>query len=162
MKDTPEAKNAKSTPYYRNPQSAEFCSWLGISDLNKMLVDRDPNSVDIAHYLVESSADESEIQIDDEIFNDGEDFVLDTQPTPDVLDDFVPPKLTPKTPKENQLNPLDDFNPPKLTPKTPKDPTPDVLDDFVPPKITPKTKIDDSSDDSFVFKRRKVDIPDEE
>ncbi|CAJ0593293.1 unnamed protein product [Cylicocyclus nassatus] len=154
LKDTPEARNAHSTPYYRNPQTAEFCSWLGIQDLNKMLVDRDSDSVDIAHYLVENSTDDSEIQIDEEIFDDGEDFVLDTRPTPDTLP-------SPKTPRDAPDDPLNDFVPPKLTPKTTKDALPDILDDFLPPKITPKSRKDDSSDE-VVFKRRKVDIPDEE
>ncbi|KHJ89325.1 lariat debranching enzyme domain protein [Oesophagostomum dentatum] len=160
--DTPEARRAQSSPYFRNPQTAEFCSWLGISDLNKMLADKDPDTVAIAHYLLKSSGDDSEIAIDDDIFGDGEDFVLDTRPTSDVLDDFVPPKLTPKTPKEVLPDPLDDFLPPRLTPKTPKGAAEDVLADFTPPKITPKSRHDDSSDDSFVLKRRKVDIPDDD
>ncbi|EPB77805.1 lariat debranching enzyme domain protein [Ancylostoma ceylanicum] len=162
MKDTPESRKAKPSPYYRNPQSAEFCTWLGISDLNKMLVDKDPSTVGIAHYLMENSADDSEIQIDDEIFGDGEDFVLDTRPTQDVLDDFVPPKLTPKASKDVVDDVLADFVPSKLTPKTPKHPINDVLDGFSPPKITPQSGGSTKSDDSLVFKRRKVDIPEDD
>lgn len=142
-KETPEARKAQSSPYYRNPQTAEFCAWLGISDMNKMLVEKDPDTVGIAHYLVENScADTSEIVIDDDIFVDGEDFAIDTRPMPGTLDDFSPPPVVLKSSKS--VNDADD-----------------LLVDFTPPKLTPRKAVSET-EDVIVLKRRKVDLPDED
>ncbi|VDL64195.1 unnamed protein product [Nippostrongylus brasiliensis] len=145
--DTPKARLAPSSAYYRNPQSAEFCSWLGISDLNKMLVDMEPTSVDMAHYLKEDScADNSEIVIDDDvsfhiehfpIFEDGEDFAIDTRPLPGSFDDFEPPKISTKCDAADDLH---NFTPPKI--------------------LSKKTPAHDS--ETFVLKRRKVDLPEDD
>uniref|UniRef100_A0A0K0CW00 DBR1 domain-containing protein n=1 Tax=Angiostrongylus cantonensis TaxID=6313 RepID=A0A0K0CW00_ANGCA len=67
-KDTPESRNAKPTPYYRNPQSAEFCSRFGIADLNKMLAERNRDNVDIPYYILEENkTDSNEIVIDNDV-----------------------------------------------------------------------------------------------
>ncbi|CAB3407998.1 unnamed protein product [Caenorhabditis bovis] len=72
---TEESKNAPSSSYYRNPQTAEFCQWLGIRDLNKMLVDLDPENVGTPFYMMQ---DENEIKLDqDEVEFGEEDFVID-------------------------------------------------------------------------------------
>ncbi|KJH44464.1 lariat debranching enzyme domain protein [Dictyocaulus viviparus] len=98
LKDTLESRNAKSTPYYRNPQSAEFCARFGITDLNKMLAESDPDNVAIAHYILEENKQNTdEIVLDYNIFDDGEDFVIDTQPTSLDLDSFVPPPILSKS-----------------------------------------------------------------
>ncbi|XGW21121.1 hypothetical protein V3C99_004237 [Haemonchus contortus] len=139
--DTPKARLAPSSSYYRNPQTAEFCSWLGISDLNKMLVETNPDSVAIAHYMVEESfADTSEINIDDDIFADGEDFAIDTRPLPNAIDDFASPNITSNSNETTDCDDLLDFTPPK----------------FIKKSSTP------SSDSVISFKRRKVDIPDDD
>ncbi|KAJ1348538.1 hypothetical protein KIN20_003861 [Parelaphostrongylus tenuis] len=96
--NTPESRNAVPTPYYRNPQTAEFCSRFEIADLNKMLAEKNRDNVAIPHYMLEENkTDSNEIVIDDSIFADNEDFVIDTQPTMANLDDFVPPKIVSKS-----------------------------------------------------------------
>ena len=51
---------------FRNPQTAKFCQWLGISDLNKMLIDLNPDeAVGLPYYMVKDSGDENEIKLDD-------------------------------------------------------------------------------------------------
>ncbi|KAJ1368016.1 hypothetical protein KIN20_029064 [Parelaphostrongylus tenuis] len=120
--NTPESRNAVPTPYYRNPQTAEFCSRFKIADLNKMLAEKNRDNVAIPHYMLEENkTDSNEIVIDDSIFADNEDFVIDTQPTMANLDDFVPPKIVSKS------------------------------------GIAKEDK-----GDTFVLKRRKVDIPDDD
>ncbi|PIO52478.1 hypothetical protein TELCIR_26216, partial [Teladorsagia circumcincta] len=125
-----------------NPQTAEFCSWLGISDLNKMLAERDSDSVAIAHYMMgESCADTSEITIDDDdIFADGEDFAIDTRPLPGSLDDCCSPNVTLTSNESANIDGLLDFTPPKIVKKT----------------STP------SDDGGIVLKRRKVDLSEED
>ncbi|PAV78313.1 hypothetical protein WR25_19803 [Diploscapter pachys] len=74
--------NVAPENYYRNPQTAKFCQWLGISDLNKMLIDLNPDeAVGLPYYMVKDSGDENEIKLDDSQdldFGD-DDFMLDNQ-----------------------------------------------------------------------------------
>ncbi|CAI5440009.1 unnamed protein product [Caenorhabditis angaria] len=70
---TEQAKMVPSSAYYRNPQTAEFCQWLGIGDLNKMLIELDPGNVGTAFYLSEGDAETSQVAAD---FGD-DDFVVD-------------------------------------------------------------------------------------
>ncbi|KAK5972321.1 DBR1 domain-containing protein, partial [Trichostrongylus colubriformis] len=140
--DTPKARLAQSSPYYRNPQTAEFCSWLGISDLNKMLAERDRDTVAIAHYMMEKNcADTSEITIDDDdIFADGEDFAIDTRPMLGNFEDSCSSNIT------SDINETADS---------------DGLLDFTPPKIIKKDATP-ASDGAIILKRRKVDISEDD
>ncbi|KAF1770997.1 hypothetical protein GCK72_002821 [Caenorhabditis remanei] len=61
--------------YYRNPQSAEFCQWLGIRDLNQMLIEKSSEYVGVPYYMMPDDVDSKPNQ-DDVDFGD-EDFVID-------------------------------------------------------------------------------------
>lgn len=62
-----------------------------------MLAERNPDNIAVPYYILEENeADSNEIVVDNDIFEDGEDFVIDTRPTLTSLDDFIPPKIVPK------------------------------------------------------------------
>ncbi|CAL2028945.1 unnamed protein product [Caenorhabditis brenneri] len=69
------AKNVPPSAYYRNPQTAEFCQWLGIRDLNQMLIEKTSEYVGIPYYMCPQS-DEVKPNQDDVDFGD-DDFVID-------------------------------------------------------------------------------------
>ncbi|CAI2322064.1 unnamed protein product [Caenorhabditis sp. 36 PRJEB53466] len=71
---TEESKRAPPSLYYRNPQSAEFCQWLGIRDLNQLLIAKSADFIGNPHYFVMPEADEH--RQDDVDFGD-DDFVID-------------------------------------------------------------------------------------
>lgn len=60
--------------YYRNPQSAEFCQWLGIRDLNQLLVEQNSEHVGVPYYMV---PEKDEAQKQDDVDFGEDDFVID-------------------------------------------------------------------------------------
>ncbi|GMR53437.1 hypothetical protein PMAYCL1PPCAC_23632, partial [Pristionchus mayeri] len=77
MKDDEEAKRAPPSHYYRNPQSAEFCSWLSIRDVNEILAG-ESSTVATPFYQIEKSREGmKEVEQDREEFGE-EDYIIDT------------------------------------------------------------------------------------
>uniref|UniRef100_A0A1I7TD38 DBR1 domain-containing protein n=1 Tax=Caenorhabditis tropicalis TaxID=1561998 RepID=A0A1I7TD38_9PELO len=75
--DNQSARNVPPSAYYRNPQSAEFCQWLGIRDLNQMLIEKSPEYVGVPFYMIpQSDESDSKPNQDDVDFGD-EDFIID-------------------------------------------------------------------------------------
>uniref|UniRef100_A0A8R1V5A3 Lariat debranching enzyme C-terminal domain-containing protein n=1 Tax=Pristionchus pacificus TaxID=54126 RepID=A0A8R1V5A3_PRIPA len=77
MKDDEEDKRAPPAFYYRNPQSTQFCSWLGIQDLNDIWANTS-STVATPHYELEISREGmNDVEQDREKFGE-EDFIIDT------------------------------------------------------------------------------------
>lgn len=79
---TESSKNVPPSAYYRNPQSAEFCQWLGIRDLNQMLVEKTSEHVGTPYYMMTQDDANAKPNQDDVDFGD-EDFVIDRGHTSD-------------------------------------------------------------------------------
>ncbi|UMM13738.1 hypothetical protein L5515_001866 [Caenorhabditis briggsae] len=75
--DTSEAKNVPPSAYYHNPQSAEFCQWLGIKDLNYLLVEKSSDYVGIPFYMMPDSGETEFKSNQDEVDFGEDDFIID-------------------------------------------------------------------------------------
>ncbi|CAD6195506.1 unnamed protein product [Caenorhabditis auriculariae] len=79
--DEPANRDAPPSLFYRNPQSENFCRWLGIKDLNKMLIDSKSGGVGTPYYIDPTSSNgisqmETALDVGIEDFGDA-DFIID-------------------------------------------------------------------------------------
>ncbi|GMT28332.1 hypothetical protein PFISCL1PPCAC_19629, partial [Pristionchus fissidentatus] len=131
VKDDVEAKKASASYYYRNPQSTEFCSWMGIVDLNDVLAAMS-TTVATGYYQIEKSREGmKEVEQDRDEFGDA-DFIIDTG-----ADEGEE--------KGEEEMAKGDGN---------------GLGDWVPPSINIREEKEEETTE-VVFKRRKVDVEDE-
>uniref|UniRef100_A0A915PV11 Lariat debranching enzyme C-terminal domain-containing protein n=1 Tax=Setaria digitata TaxID=48799 RepID=A0A915PV11_9BILA len=76
--------------YYKNPQSAEFCTKLGINDLNEMLCSLTLDGLGTPYYMNKNNSSEgvvgkSKAHKEKDDFDDASDFIIDRNPVGNSL-----------------------------------------------------------------------------